>query len=148
MPTRQDGVENSPWQGLLCSHIQGIIHNWRQYETKKHQRKRPIQKTNPNFQNYFESSICILIFSIGNELLQVKCVTVKIKTTCDTYVMSGWSFIYLKISQVRIYFKFSTKALNNLNNLSIKIRYTTKLIRNKKANLFYHRVQGNTIPHY
>ena len=61
----------------------------------------------------------VLIFSIGNELLQVKCVTVKSKTTRDTHVTCEWSFIYLTISQVRVYFTFFTNVLNNLNNLSV-----------------------------
>ena len=75
------------------------------YVPRKHLWKRPLQKINPNFKNFFEtkstSSICVLIFSIGNEPLQIKFVTVKFKTTRDTYVTSGWSFIYLSISQVR-----------------------------------------------
>ena len=45
---------------------------------------------------------------------------VKFKTTRDTQVTCGWSFIYLTISEVRIYLTFSTNVLNNLNNLSVK----------------------------
>ena len=55
------------------------------------------------------------------------------------YVTSGWSFIYLTISQLRIYFTFYTKVLNNLNNLSIKYMQPS-LICNKTANLLYRRV--------
>lgn len=41
------------------------------------------------------SSICILIFSIGNELLQVMCVTVKLKTIRDIIIRDEWLIIYL-----------------------------------------------------
>lgn len=57
-------------------------------------RKRPLQEIYPNFYNYFEmkstSSICILIFSIGNELLQVMCVTVKFKTIRHVIIRDEW----------------------------------------------------------